>query len=182
MRGTPPGGGREAVLPLLPQLRAYARSLAGNNVHLADDLVQDTVVLALQAWDRFTPGSNLKAWLFRILHNRFHSVVGRKHVRAEVVVEDLTALASVPAHQEAGPGVAEFRRAFARLSPGHREVLVLYAVHGMSLTRIAEVCGCRVQAVKSRMNRARAALRRMVGEGGSSRAAPPSPGRPAAVT
>ena len=63
--------------------------------------------------------------------------------------------------------MAEFRRAFARLSPAHREALVLYAVQGMSLEEIAAVCGCTVQAVKSRMNRARTALKAMLlGEGG----------------
>ena len=79
MTGTPPNGGREAILPLLPHLRGYARGLTGGDPHAADDLVQDTVVLALQAWDRFTPGTNLKAWLFRILHNRHITVGSRRH-------------------------------------------------------------------------------------------------------
>jgi RNA polymerase sigma-70 factor, ECF subfamily len=60
MTGTPPHGGREDILPLVPHLRGFARSLTGD-VHAADDLVQDTIVLALQAWESFTPGTNLKA-------------------------------------------------------------------------------------------------------------------------
>ena len=80
-------GGRDDLLPLLPPLRAYAYSLA-RDPGAADDLVQDTVMLALQAWDRFEPGTNLKAWLFRILHNRFHSVVTRSDVLAEVASDD----------------------------------------------------------------------------------------------
>ena len=155
------GDARDELLPLLPQLRAYARSLA-RDPHAADDLAQDTVVLALRAWDRFTPGTNRRAWLFRILHNRFHSVVTRSHVRAEVASEDLEHLASVPAHQEALAGLPEFRRAFARLRPAQREALVLFAVHGMPLEEVAAVCGCEVGTVKSRVNRARNLLKRML--------------------
>ena len=74
---------RDDILPLAPHLRGYARALTAGNVEFADDLVQDTVMLALQAWKRFTPGTSLKAWLFQILHNRFCSAASRKHVRAE---------------------------------------------------------------------------------------------------
>src|SRR3954449_3263195 len=162
MTGTRAGGGREAILALLPPLRGYARSLTGGNEHAADDLVQDTVVQALQAWDRFTPGTNLKAWLFRILHNRHLTVRGRRHITAEVGVDDLSRHGTVPAFQEGRAELRHFKAAFARLKPGHREVLVLSAVHGLGYERIAEVCGCKVGSVKSRMNRARTTLRRML--------------------
>jgi RNA polymerase sigma-70 factor (ECF subfamily) len=134
-------------------------------VQAADDLVQDTLVQALQAWDGFTPGTNLKAWLFRILYNRHLTVRGRKHREAEVGVDDLARHGAVPAFQEGLADLRHFKAAFARLLPSHREVLVLYAVHGMSLEEIAAVTGGKVQAVKSRMNRARAALKRMLGDG-----------------
>jgi RNA polymerase sigma-70 factor (ECF subfamily) len=160
--GTRAGGGREAILALLPQLRGYARSLTGGDEHAADDLVQDTVVQALQAWDRFTPGTNLKAWLFRILHNRHLTVRERRHVTAEIGVDDLSLHGSVPAFQEGRAELRHFKAAFARLNPSQREVLVLHAVHGLPYEQIAEVTGCKVQAVKSRMNRARTALRRML--------------------
>jgi RNA polymerase sigma-70 factor (ECF subfamily) len=153
---------REAILPLLPQLRAYARTLTGGNTHAADDLVQDTVMLALQSWKSFTPGTNLHAWLFRILHNRFHSVRGRKSFSAEVGVDDLEHRASVPAFQEGLADLRHFKVAFARLRPAHREALVLYAVHGLPYERIAEVTGCAVGSVKSRINRARTELKAML--------------------
>jgi CheY-like chemotaxis protein len=84
-KGTPAETPRAAIVPLLPELRGFARSLSGGDVHLADDLVQDTVMLALRGWGQFQPGTNLKSWLFRILHNRFHSLKRRKHLAAEVV-------------------------------------------------------------------------------------------------
>jgi RNA polymerase sigma-70 factor, ECF subfamily len=153
---------RDDILPLVPHLRGYARALTAGKVEFADDLVQDTVMLALQAWERFTPGTSLKAWLFQILHNRFCSVISRKHVRAEIGTEDLGRLATVPAFQERRPEIREFKLAFARLTPAHREALVLHAVHGLAYERIAEICGCEIGTVKSRINRARNLLKEML--------------------
>jgi RNA polymerase sigma-70 factor, ECF subfamily len=167
-------GGAEAMLPLVPHLRAYARALTGGSEHAADDLVQDTLVRALQAWGRFTPGTNLKAWLFTILRNRHLTVRRRERHRAEVGVDDLEPLATAPAFQEGLAELRHFKAAFARLAPSHREVLVLWAVHGLPYEAIAEVVGCDVGSVKSRMNRARTALKRMLlGDG---REAGPSAG------
>jgi RNA polymerase sigma-70 factor (ECF subfamily) len=179
------------ILPLLPHLRGYARGLTGGDAQAADDLVQDTVVLALQAWDSFTPGTNLKAWLFRILHNRFHTVRSRRYVTAEIGVDDLGSRASVPATQERHADLRHFKVAFAKLSPSHREVLVLYGVHGLPYEQIAEVVGREVGSVKSRMNRARTALKALMdGEAPGEESAPrrrrgrpadPAPPRPAAA-
>ncbi len=153
----------------LPQLRGFARSLTGGDWHLADDLVQDAVASALRNWGQFTPGTNLKAWLLKILHNRFHSVVRRKHVTAEVTGDDgLLDRQAVPPTQESGLELAAFKAAFARLSPAHREVLVLVGVHGLPYEQVAAICGCEVGTVKSRVSRARAQLKAALleGEGG----------------
>ena len=149
------------ILPLVPQLRVFARALAHKS-DLADDLVQDTVMLALQSQHQFTPGTNLKAWLLQILRNRHYSVVSRASVRSEVARNSLEDLTSIPALSESAAGVADFKAAFARLRPHHREVLVLSAVHGLPYERIAEVCHCEVGTVKSRVNRARSLLKRML--------------------
>jgi RNA polymerase sigma-70 factor (ECF subfamily) len=97
-------------------------------------------------------------------------------VRAEIGTDDLARLASVPAFQESRPEVTEFKLAFARLTPAHREVLVLHAVQGLPYERIAEICGCEVGTVKSRINRARNLLKQMLlgeeGAGESLRAPP----------
>ena len=154
---------RDEIAALVPHLRAFARTLTNGDTSLADDLVQDTIVNALQAKDQFTAGTNLKAWLFTILRNRFRSIIGRKHVTAEVALEDdLEHLSWVPAEQEARIEVVAFKRAFRRLKPSQREVLVLVAVHGLSYERVAEICGCEVGTVKSRVSRARAMLKDML--------------------
>ena len=151
---------REDVVAMLPRLRAYARGLAAGDRALADDLVQDTVLLALRAEARFTPGTNLEAWLLTILRNRFLSAVGHRR-RRQVALEDeeVERVLWVPATQEVALDVRAFRWAFASLPPIQREVLVLHAVHGLRYERIAAVCGCEVGTVKSRMNRARTTLK-----------------------
>jgi RNA polymerase sigma-70 factor (ECF subfamily) len=153
---------RDDILAVVPQLRSFARGLTGGDPSFADDLVQDTIVNALQAQHQFTEGSNLKAWLFTILRNRFRSLITRKHVRAEVADDDLDQLSSVPAHQESRIEILAFKKAFAALSPAHREVLVLAVVHGYAYEHIAELCDCEVGTVKSRVNRARAILKSML--------------------
>jgi len=153
---------REDVAAMVPHLRAFARSLTSGDIHLADDLVQDTVLNALQAQDQFTPGTNLKAWMFTILRNRFRSLITRKHVTAEVPDDDLERKWLTPAHQESVVEVTAFRRAFRQLSSAHREVLVLVGVHGLSYEQVAEICRCEVGTVKSRVNRARNLLKKML--------------------
>jgi hypothetical protein len=89
-------------------------------------------------------------------------VVSRKHLKTEVASDSLEQLASVPAFQEGRMEVLEFKLAFARLTPSHREVLVLHAVHGLPYERVAEICSCKVGTVKSRINRARNLLKVML--------------------
>lgn len=152
---------RDDLVAHLPHLRAFARSLTGGDGDLADDLVQDTVVHALRAQASFTPGTNLRAWLFTILRNRFFSVVGRKH-RTHEIAGEMPADAALPAAQESGLEVQDFRAAFRRLSPAHREVLVLTVVHGLPYEEVATICGCEVGTVKSRVSRARSMLKAMM--------------------
>ncbi len=154
---------RKELAALLPQLRIYARSLA-RNYHLADDLVQDTVVLALQARAQFTPGTSLRAWLFTILRRRFLSVVTRSRPTCsidEAGGEIDNQLWRRP-EQESRIEVAAFKLAFSALDMRHREVLVLVGLHGLSQDEVAAICGCEVGTVKSRLSRARGLLRAML--------------------
>lgn len=153
---------REDVAALVPALRAFARALTGGERQLADDLVQDTMVNALQAQHQYRPGTNLEAWLFTILRNRHRSLRARRHVTAEVSTDDLGSLAWVPAPQEHRLEVVAFRHAFARLPRSQREMLVLVTVRGLSYEEAAAICGCEIGTAKSRVHRARAALREML--------------------
>jgi RNA polymerase sigma-70 factor (ECF subfamily) len=153
---------REDVVALVPQLRAFARSLTAGHTALADDLVQDTILKALEAQDQFTAGTNLRAWLFTILRNRHLSLLRRQRTRNEVGNEDFDAFGAVPAFQESRLEVVAFRRAFAQLSEAHRTVLVLVCVEGLPYDEVARIMRCEVGTVKSRVNRARAALKRML--------------------
>jgi RNA polymerase sigma-70 factor (ECF subfamily) len=87
---------------------------------------------APRARDRLTPGTNLKAWLFRILHDRHLPLRGRRHRAAEVGVDDPEPCATVPAFQEGRAELRHLKAAFARLPASQREPLVLWAVHGGS--------------------------------------------------
>ena len=164
------------IVQLIPEMRGFARSLAGGDSHLADDLVQDTILLALRGWHQFMPGTNLKSWLLKILHNRFRSLKRRKYLTAEVASDDLAMLSSTPASQESRLELAAFKQAFKALKPEHREVLVLVAVHGLPYDKVAEICDCEVGTVKSRVSRARSVLKKaLLGDGEPARPAEPLP-------
>lgn len=153
---------RSDIVAIIPHLRASARVMTGGNSHFADDLVQDTIVNALQAEHQFTPGTNLKAWLFTILRNRFYTLVRRQKFTVSTDDDVLAQLHWAPAAQEGAIEAQAFKRAFNQLSPTHREVLVLTVIHGWPYEKVAEQCNCQVGTIKSRVNRARAQLKKMM--------------------
>lgn len=166
---------RDELVRITPSLRAFARSLAAGDDALAEDLVQDTCVNALRAQHQFTPGTNLKAWLFTILRNRFRSLAKHRAVRAEEPGDELfdrMPVGTTP--QEGRLEMMAFRHAFAGLRAEYREALVLAVVHGMNYEDIAEVCGCQVGTVKSRVSRARDRLHEALEEEPRRAAAPDS--------
>lgn len=148
---------RDELPEHLPALRAFAISLT-RNVAVADDLVQDTIVKAWTNFDKFTEGTNLRAWLFTILRNTFYSDK-RKH-RREVPDPEGVHAASLfvkPAH-DGRMAFTDFSEAFDKLSPEHREVLILVGASGFAYEDAAVMMGVAVGTVKSRANRARARL------------------------
>jgi len=161
----------------IPALRRFARALVGHPER-ADDLVQDTLERALTRIDSYTPGTNMRAWLFTILRNAHINELRRARTTA-TPDETLEALSPpAPAAQEHGLAVRDLERALARLTPEMREVLLLIGLEGMSYEEAADVLGAKVGTVKSRLCRGREALRRLmdgeVDEGGVTRL----PGRP----
>jgi len=143
----------------IPRLRRYARYLC-RDADLADDLVQECLTRAIDKIDSWQPGTNLRAWLFVILRNAFISEM-RRQSRAPVDDEmsnDHPSLA-VPGGHEARVAALEMRDAFETLSFEHREVLHLVAVEGLRYEEAAEVLDLPVGTVRSRLSRARTALR-----------------------
>lgn len=151
----------ELVLHLGP-LRAFAISLT-RNLAMADDLVQDTIVKAWTNIEKFTPGSNLQAWLFTILRNTYFSAL-RKRAHEVADPDGLYAqkLFVKPDH-DARLAFTDFLRAFNQLSDEHREVLVLLGASGFSCEEAAEMMGVAVGTVKSRASRARKRLGLLMG-------------------
>ncbi len=150
-------------LPIhIPQLRAFAISLT-RNVTDADDLVQETILKAWSNFDKFTVGTDLRAWLFTILRNAFFS--SKRKTRREVSDPDgihAGNLFNKPDH-DGRLAFADFLRAFDQLSAEHREVLVLVGANGYSYEEAAGMMGVAVGTAKSRANRARARLCDLLG-------------------
>jgi RNA polymerase sigma-70 factor (ECF subfamily) len=148
---------RDQLLNAIPNLRAFAISLCGHRDR-ADDLVQDTLVKAWANMHRFERGTNLNAWLFTILRNAFFS----EHRKLRREVEDVDGsyaegLVAIP-EQEGRLNLDDFRKALMTLSADQREALLLVGAEGMTYDEAAEICGCAVGTIKSRVNRARSRL------------------------
>ncbi len=154
MTETPSFG--DALILAIPNLRAFAHSLSGDS-HLSNDLVQETLLKAWTHKDSFVPGSNLKAWLFTILRNTYFTYY-RKSQREELDEDHAALNASVPPSQLTHLEFEDMRKALMRLSPDHREALLLITAEGFSYEDAARVCGCAVGTMKSRVNRARGRL------------------------
>ena len=148
---------RDQVLEAVPSLRAFAISLCGN-VDRADDLVQETLLRALANIHSFQPGTNMPAWLFTILRNLFRSEYRKR--RREVEDPDGNYAETLKTHPEQTSHVEfkEFRTALAKLPEDQREALILVGASGFSYEEAAEICGCAVGTIKSRVNRARTRL------------------------
>jgi RNA polymerase sigma-70 factor (ECF subfamily) len=142
---------------LLPRLRIYALSLTRDRDR-ADDLIQDAVVKALAGQRSFQPGTNFPAWVFRIQRNEFIS--GLRRQRPTVPLDDK--IASTLSHapvQESGLIMHEFTKAFGLLKGCQREALLLAVLEGWSYQRIAVLSHVSVGTIKSRISRARTALK-----------------------
>ena len=142
---------------VIPQLRAFGRSLSGNR-DLADDLVQETLLKAWAARGRFQAGTNMRAWTFIILRNLFLSQMRRSRFTGEW--DDLVAdkLLAAPAGQDRQVELGDVERALVRLPQSQREALILVGAGGFAYEEAAEICGVAVGTIKSRVARGRVAL------------------------
>jgi RNA polymerase sigma-70 factor (ECF subfamily) len=148
---------RDEVVALIPALRAFAWSLSHNGSD-ADDLVQDTLIKAWTNRDKFETGTNLRAWLFTILRNTYYtSVLRRRREVRDEQGEYAGALKAAPT-QDWSVAMRSLQAALRRLPDEHREALILVGAAGLSYEEAAQICGCALGTIKSRVNRARARL------------------------
>jgi len=143
---------------LMPFLRAFARSLSGKR-ELAEDLAQMALTKAWQSRHSFLPGSNLKAWLFTILRNEYYSYQRSawRQIPWDAMLAD-----TMPAPFDEQEWVVELRdaaRAMLTLPASQREALILVGVGGFSYKEAAELSKSAIGTVKSRVGRARHALK-----------------------
>ena len=160
-------GFKREMLAALPSLRAFAMSLIGRHDR-ADDLVQDTIMKAWAKQDHFEMGTNMKAWLFTILRNELYSKL-RKRGR-EVQDSDGIFTENLAQHpsQYGSLDMQDFKKALEKLPDEQREAIILVGASGFSYEEAAEICGCAVGTIKSRVNRARQRLQELLqisGEG-----------------
>lgn len=145
---------RDELVEHLPALRAFALSLTRNRA-TADDMMQDTVLKAWSNLDKFTPGTNMRAWLFTILRNNFYT--SRRKLNREVADVDNVfsdKMAVKPDH-DGRLQMMDFKVAFDKLPDEQREALILVGASGFSYEDAGEMCGVATGTMKSRVNRAR---------------------------
>lgn len=152
---------RDQLVALIPSLRSFARGLCGWR-DMADDMVQDAMLRGWAARASYTPGTNFRAWMFMILRNQFYTTI-RKDKRMTSwdpeVAERI--LVEAPAQQDA-IHVADVARALQKLPAEQREVLLLIGANGATYEEAAEIVGCAIGTIKSRLARGRRALAALI--------------------
>jgi len=149
---------------VIPHLRAFARGLCGRP-DVADDLVQEALLKAWAAQERFEPGTSMRAWTFVILRNAYLTDMRRNRFRGEYDESVAERILTAPASQEEPIHLSDLHRALLTLPPERREALLLVGAGGFSYEEAANICGCAIGTIKSRVGRARVALTSMMEEG-----------------
>ena len=155
---------KRELTEVIPHLRAFARGLCGRP-DLADDLVQEALMKAWAAQERFQPGTSMRAWTFVILRNAYLTDMRRNRFRADYDETVAERILTAPAGQEGPLHLSDMHRALLTLPPERREALLLVGAGGFSYEEAAEICGCAVGTIKSRVGRARSALNAMLDDG-----------------
>jgi RNA polymerase sigma-70 factor, ECF subfamily len=152
------------LVALIPHLRAFARTLAGDPAS-ADDLAQDALVKAWDARASYQMGTNMKAWTFMILRNQFYSE-RRRSWRQTQLDQEAAERTLVAVDDPSSPlALDELRLGLGMLPAEQREALILVGAGGFAYEEAADICGCAVGTVKSRVSRARRALQSILDDG-----------------
>jgi RNA polymerase sigma-70 factor, ECF subfamily len=160
---------RSRLVAEIPRLRRYARALI-RDVTAADDLVQDCLIRAMSKGHLWQEGTDLRAWLFTILHNTYVNHVrrsaleGRTMALSDTVTETGTTLTIAP-NQDKRLEVRDLERALAKLPDEQRSALLLVGMEGMNYDDAAAVLDVPVGTIRSRLSRGRAALRQLMDGG-----------------
>jgi RNA polymerase sigma-70 factor (ECF subfamily) len=143
----------------IPRLRRYARALT-RSADRADDLVQETLMRAITKLHLWQTGTDLRAWLFTIMHNQHVNIV-RRAMRdgANVDIEQMSAALVATTDPTASRQLRELENALSRLRDEHREVILLVGLEGMSYEAAAQILDVPVGTVRSRLSRGRDELR-----------------------
>jgi RNA polymerase sigma-70 factor (ECF subfamily) len=171
--GTDDEGFKRELVQLIPHLRAFARTLAGDPT-AADDLAQDAMMKAWDARASYQMGTNMKAWTFMILRNQFYSEKRRSWRSTQLDQEAAERTLIAIDDPESPVHLDEMRLAIKKLPAEQREALILVGAGGFAYEEAADICGCAVGTVKSRVSRARRALHEIMESGNYDR-----DGRPA---
>jgi RNA polymerase sigma-70 factor (ECF subfamily) len=155
---------KKELVALIPHLRAFARTLTGDPT-AADDLAQDAMMKAWDARASFQLGTNMKAWTFMILRNQFYSEKRRSWRQSQLDQEAAERTLVAVDDPEAPVALDELRQGLAMLPPEQREALILVGAGGFAYEEAADICGCAVGTVKSRVSRARKALQSILEDG-----------------
>ena len=142
---------------LLPELRAFARSLCRNR-DLADDLVQETCLNAWGAIDRFQPGAVMRPWLFRILRNEFYQHTRRAWRSTELEPEQAERTLLANESLEARSDFRVLQAAIDSLPQSQRDAIILVVAAGFTYDEAGLICDCSAGTIKSRVSRARDAV------------------------
>ena len=153
---------RHQVVEQLPGLRRYARVLTGD-VWAADDLVQDTLERACSKWLLWRTGSDLRAWLFTLMHNLYLNQRRGAPALVSVDIDDLKD--QLPAAPDATDDALDVQRCLQRLPAEQRAVLLLVAMEDMGYEETARILGIPIGTVMSRLSRARVRLRALMEHG-----------------
>ncbi|MDI3380622.1 RNA polymerase sigma factor [Xenophilus aerolatus] len=152
--------GTGALVAHIPSLRRYARALTGD-AWTADDLVQDTLERACDKWRLWTAGTDLRAWLFTLMHNLFVNQVRRAPPqRASVDIDELAE--HLPAAETLPERQIDLQRCLLQLPDEQRAVLLLVALEDLSYDDVARILGVPAGTVMSRLSRARTRLRQLM--------------------
>src|SRR5579864_4800619 len=149
----------------IPRLRRYARALT-RDVTRADDLVQSCLTRAIAKQHLWQPGTDLRAWLFTILHNQHVNDVRRSvHEGVHVAIEEIAPVLIVHPNALATLQLRDLEAAIAKLPQEQRQVILLVGLEGMRYEEVAQILGIPVGTVRSRLSRGREQLRRLMDMG-----------------